>query len=215
MLLILLSLIGTSIPVTAGDPVEIIRAENDGVSVHISVPEPGFASTGTGVYPVLAGAGLSSREGDYLRPAYIFCIPVPPGVSPSVEYAVSATGLPRAVPGPWARTPVLEGTGLDTREREPVSPLPSAADPVEVNVMRLAGTTMAVVSVLPFHGTSLSVYDSEITVSLRWPVAGNPVSSDGTLAGLVALQDLPVWPCGTADQGDGGRQRDAPGRHSR
>jgi len=192
LILILLSILGSTAPLTP-DPVRVLEHGDSGVTVRITVPAPVFAETGDGFYPVLSGAGLSSAEGDYLRPAYSFCVPVPPSTEPVVEYTIDATAAVRAPEGDWARTPVLEGTGLDQRETVPRYPPPGPVSPVEVHVMRIAGTDMAVVTVLPFSGTSPDRYASRITVTLGWPGTGGSIPTDGTLAGLVALPGTGMW----------------------
>jgi hypothetical protein len=192
LFLILLSMLGSSAPVTP-DPVRVLEQGDTGVTVGITVPAPVFAETVDGFYPVLPGAGLSSAEGDCLRPVYSFCVPVPPSTEPVVEYSIDATAAVRAPEGDWARTPVLEGTGLDLRETVPRYPPPGPVSPVDVHVMRIAGTDMAVVTVLPFSGTSPDRYASRVTVSLEWPRTGGSVPAEGTLAGLVALPGLGMW----------------------
>jgi hypothetical protein len=192
-LLLLLSLLWTTAPLDS-EPVLLLYSGDEGASVRITVPEPAFISTPDGVYPRLRGAGLSSLEGDFLRPEYSFCIPLPPGVEPEIEFSIDAMRPPAHVREDWALTPELIGIGLDTREVVP-SPLPAPVpvDPVVVSVMRLAGTRMAVVSVRPFYGTSLSECAAEITVNIRWPRTPGGRDQDGSLAGLVALSGTRVW----------------------
>jgi hypothetical protein len=201
LLLVLLSLLGTTAPVPSSI-LEVIHSGDDGTAVRITVPEPVFIDTPHGIYPALPGASLLALEDDFLRPAYSFCVPVPPGEDPGIEFTVTATRRVEPPPGSWARTPVLIGTGLELRETVPTSPLPSGVDPVDVRVMQMAGTRIAVVTVLPFHGTTLSEYSSEVTVSLSWPARAGSVSPEGSLAGLISLPGLQMWLPDRVDQAD-------------
>jgi len=192
-LLLLLSLLWTTAPLDS-EPVLLLHSGYEGASVRITVPEPAFITTPDGVYPRLRGAGLSSLEGDFLRPEYSFCIPLPPGVEPEIEFSIAAMRPLVHVQGEWALTPELIGIGLDTREVVPSTlPAPGPVDPVVVSVMRLAGTRMAVVSVRPFYGTSLYECAAEITVNIGWSRTPGGRVLDGSLAGLVALPGTLVW----------------------
>ncbi len=167
----------------------------DGFSVEFAVPEPSFTVDGEVCYPEIRGFSMSMIEGDLLRPALVFYVPLPGGTVPAIEYSVTgrrtATVPPRSRP---AVTPFLEGSGLSTIEVYPESPSAPPPAVFEVEVVRALGVDLAMVTFYPFDGGDYSGYASGATLRLSWDaVPGAEVLSRSPLD-LICPGGVLWWP---------------------
>ncbi len=167
---------------------------NDGCSFTVNVGQPSFRSYEDRWYPVIQGMGVSFTKDEYVLPSFTCFIPVPPGCEPEI---VCIPGGSQSVnpPGPLLITPVMTGDGLDTEWRIPSTGTPVESNGyVELNTFRMAGTTVAAVTVNPFGGGVTGSIPLEISVRLTWPPADGSRRIDSPLLAAVSHPELLFWP---------------------
>jgi len=167
---------------------------NDGCSFTVSIGQPVFRSYMDRWYPVVNGMGVSYEQDEYVQPSLICYIPVPPECEPGLRWTFSGS-QPVSLPGQPLVTPVMIENGLDTEWQIPsIVPAAEADNYVELQVVRLFGTTVARVEIYPFGGGIAGSIPLEISVHLEWPSAGSPRSIDSPLLGAIVNSELPFWP---------------------
>ncbi|MCD4848430.1 MAG: hypothetical protein K8R76_09575 [Candidatus Aegiribacteria sp.] len=165
-----------------------------GYSTVLAFNNPETVTTEYGSYTVFENAGLRGVPGEPVRSAVTLLIPVPPGSAPLLQFNASgyrSTGME----GEQARTPVLVGEGLETREI-PAEPR-SAVDTHVVleGVIPIAGTQMAQISVYPISGEDASTYASRIDLRISWQsISGGIPVERNRLLRLIAPTGSYYWP---------------------
>ncbi|MCD4775868.1 MAG: hypothetical protein K8S15_07435, partial [Candidatus Aegiribacteria sp.] len=167
---------------------------NDGCSFTVSVGQPSFRSYEDRWYPVIDGMGNSYNQNEYVLPSITCYIPIPPGCEPEIS-CVPRGSQSVSPPGRLLVTPVMKGDGLDT-EWEIPSAIPAVDSDgyVELRTFRMAGTTVAAVTVNPFGGGNISQIPLEISVQLTWPPAAGSREIDYFLLEAASHPDLLFWP---------------------
>ncbi|MCD4702456.1 MAG: hypothetical protein K8S24_11425 [Candidatus Aegiribacteria sp.] len=166
---------------------------NDGCSFTVNVGQPFFRSYEDRWYPVIHGMGVSFEQDEYVLPSITCYIPVPPGCEPEIV-CIPMGSQSASPPGPFLVTPVMTGTGLDTRWEIPsASPPVESGDYYELHTFRLAGTTVAAVTVNPFGGGISSNIPLEISVRLTWPPTYGSRRINSPLLAAVSNPELLSW----------------------
>lgn len=165
-----------------------------GYSAVLTFNNPKIINTEYGSYTVFENAGLRSIAGEPVRPAVTLLIPVPPGATPLLHFNASgyrSTGME----GEQARTPVLVGEGLETREI-PAEPRSAVGTHVVLEgVIPVAGSQMARVSVYPIVGSGAGTFASRIELQISWrPVPGGIPVERNRLLRLIAPAGSFYWP---------------------
>ncbi len=167
---------------------------DDGCTFTVNIGQPSFRSYEDRWYPVINGMETSFGQNQYVLPCLTCYIPIPPGCEPEISCSPRGS-QPVSLPGPLLVTPVMKGTGLDT-EWEIPSGVPAAEsdDYVELRTFRMAGTTVAAVTVNPFRGNNTRNIPQAISVRLTWPrVDGGRIIDSPLLAALIG-HELLYWP---------------------
>jgi hypothetical protein len=167
---------------------------NDGCSFTVSIDQPSFRSYEDRWYPVIDGMGISYGQNEYVLPLITCYIPVPPGCEP--EISCTPRGFQSvSPPGHLLVTPVMKGDGLDS-EWEIPSTVPAIESDgyVELHTFRMAGTTVAAVTVNPFGGGNTGQIPLEISVQLTWPPVAGSREIDSPLLAALSHPDLVFWP---------------------
>lgn len=167
---------------------------NDGCSFIISVGQPSFRSYEDRWYPAIDGMGISYVQNEYVLPSITCYIPIPPGCEPEIS-CTSRGSQPVSPPGRLLVTPVIKGNGLDTEWEIPSTIPPVDSDGyVELSTFRMAGTTVAAVTVNPFGGGDIGHIPLEISVKLTWPPTPGGREIDYFLLEALSHPDLVFWP---------------------
>ena len=167
---------------------------DDGCAFTVNIGQPSFRSYEDRWYPVINGMGTAFRQNEYVTPSLTCYIPIPPGCEPEISCSPrgSRSVLP---PGPLLVTPVLKGTGLDVEWEIPAAvPAVESDDYVELRTFRMAGTTVAAVTVYPFRGSNIGSIPQAISVRLAWPRTDGSRMIDSSLLAALTGHELPYWP---------------------